>query len=182
VSEQERENPPRFRGVTTHRDPLGRFSFRYPSTWNQFDLTEDREGVLFSPESSEPATYFAAWVSELPEHVVAEDASVLAAGVAEGLSELDSCTVLESRDDVLSNLVKFERIYTFSENGSVRKRRVWMLYVDTWQIVLVYQGSSPEEYDYWISMGNYAFSTFELPQELWFATDRDLGAVPSSSS
>ncbi|GAB3398900.1 hypothetical protein [Flindersiella endophytica] len=181
MSEQERENPPRFRGVTTHRDPLGRFSFRYPSTWNEFDLTEDREGVLFSPESSEPATYFAAWVSELPEHVVAEDASVLASGVAEGLAELDSCTVLESKDDVLSNLVKFERIYTFVEDGVVRKRRVWMLYVDTWQIVLVYQGSSPEEYDYWISMGNYAFATFELPQELWFATDRDLGAVPSSS-
>lgn len=181
MSEQERENPPRFRGVTTYRDPQGRFSFRYPSTWNTFDLTEDREGALFSPDDSDPTTYFAAWVSRLPEHVVAEDASVLAAGVAEGLSALDSCEVLESHDDVISNLVKFERIYTFSDGGVIRKRRVWMLYVDTWQIVLVYQGSSPEEYDYWIPMGNYAFATFELPQELWFATDRDLGAVRSTS-
>ena len=81
-----------------------------------------------------------------------------------------------AKNDLLSNLVKLERIYTFDEDGVTRKRRVWTMYVDSWLIVVVWQGSTPEEYAYWLPMGNYAFSTFELPQALWFATDRDLKA------
>lgn len=173
-AKRHREDPPRFRGVTTYRDPLGRFSFRHPSTWYRFDLDQDREGVLFSPEEKDPQSYFAAWVSKLDEHVVAEDLDTLREGIEEGLSRLANCQVEARADETLSNLIKFERIYTFDDGGTVRKRRVWILYVDTWQIVLVFQGETPEEYRYWLSMGNYCFATFELPQELWFATDRDL--------
>ena len=44
----------------------------------------------------------------------------------------------------------------------MRKRKQWLLYVDIWLIVLTWQGSSPEEYEYWLPMGNYAFATFNL--------------------
>lgn len=172
----ERPYPPRFRGVTTYRDPSGRFAFRYPSDWHTYELADDREGAMFSPEADEPATYFAAWIGKLDEHVVAEDLETLREGVEEGLSQLSEYTAESGHDDTYGNLVKFERTYTFREGDAVRKRRVWMMYVDEWQLVLVYQGSSPEEYKYWLPMGNYSFSTFELPQELWFATDRDLNA------
>jgi hypothetical protein len=46
--------------------------------------------------------------------------------------------------------------------------------VDKWQIALTYQGSSPEEYEYWFALANYSFATFTIPEALWFATDRDL--------
>jgi hypothetical protein len=171
-----REGRPRFTGVSTYQDPLGRFSFRYPSDWNQFELTEDREGVLFSPEDDEPQTYFAAWVSKLEANVVAEDLDTLREGIEAGLAQLAGCEVEVAKDDLLGNMVKLERTYTFEEAGVVRKRRVWTLYVDTWRIVLVWQGSSVEEYAYWLPMGNYSFATFEIPEALWFATDRDLKA------
>lgn len=166
---------PRFTGVSTYQDPLGRFSFRYPWDWHQFDLDGDHEGVMFAPEETAD-TYFAAWVTKLDEHVVAEDLDILREGLAAGLAQLPNYQVETAKDDVLSNLVKLERIYTFDDNGTTRKRRVWTLYVDTWQIVLVFQGATPEDYHYWLPMGNYTFATFQLPEALWFATDRDLRA------
>ncbi|TDW79436.1 MULTISPECIES: hypothetical protein [Kribbella] len=169
---QRRESPPRFRGVSIYQDPLGRFAFRYPSTWNTFELPDGQEGALFSPEASAPQTYLAAWANRLPESVVAEDLDLLSSGMAEGLARLNSCEVLESHDDAVGNLVRLERLYTFSDDDAVRQRRVWVVYVDTWQIVLVYQGESRQEYEYWSPMGNYSFATFNLAQDLWFSTER----------
>jgi hypothetical protein len=136
----------------------------------------DREGVMFSPPVGDPYTSFSAWVSKLDESIVAEDLDDLRAGVNEGLTELPECQVEAGSESVLSNLIKFERVFTFREDGATRKRKVWLLYVDTWLIVLTWQGSSPDEYAYWLPMANYSFATFNLPEALWFATDRDLGA------
>ncbi|WP_020575950.1 PsbP-related protein [Actinopolymorpha alba] len=176
MSTTTREGRPRFTGVSTYQDSLGRFSFRFPSDWQQFDLAEDLEGVMFSPEADDPQTYFAVWVSKLDDQVVAEDLDTLREGTEAGLEQLANCEVEARKDDLLGNLVKLERIYTFDEGGVTRKRRVWTLYVDTWRIVLVWQGSTPQEYAYWLPMGNYSFATFEIPEALWFATDRDLQA------
>jgi len=165
--------PPRFTGVRTYQDPLGRFSLRFPTDWLRFDL-QDREGVRYAPRADDPDTWFTVWISPLEEHVVAEDLEILREGVAEGLTRFAECTVLESSEVVLGNLIKFERIFTFRDGDALRKRKVWLLYVDTFQIVLTWQGASPEEYEYWLPMANYAFATFNLPEALWFATDRDL--------
>lgn len=169
-----RPERPRFYGVRTYQDPQGRFSFRFPMGWNEFDLDEDRDGILVSPEEADPATFVAMWISELDTHVVAEDLEDLRSGTDDGIASLPDCEVVTSTDDLLGNLVKFERIYTFTENGIQRKRRTWIMYVDTWQMVFTWQGSSVEEYHYWLPMGNYAFATFNIPDTLWFATDRDL--------
>jgi len=110
----------------------------------------------------------------IPLVEVAEDLEDLKLGLDEGLSQLSECKVEAASGEPLGNLIKFERIFTFQEDGMIRKRRLWLLYVDKWQMVLTWQGATEEEYDYWLSMGNYFFFTFEIPQALWFATDRDL--------
>jgi hypothetical protein len=71
-------------------------------------------------------------------------------------------------------LLRFERVYTFEEGGQVRKRRVRMVYAYKWLIVLLAQGESPEEYDYWRMMLQDFYDYFDLAQELWFASDREL--------
>ena len=89
---------------------------------------------------------------------------------------------------MLGNLIRCERIYTFREGageqgaGAVRKRKQWLLYVDTWLICLTWQGSSVAEYEYWFAMANHSFLTFELPQALWFYTDRELLGQLSATS
>ncbi len=165
---------PRFRGIKLYKDHLGRFSFRYPSDWNQFELEEGRDGVLLSPEAENPQTWFSIWTSQLEETAVAEDLEDLRGGVGEGLAQLANCQIEYEADDALGNLLKFERVFTFEENGTTRKRKLWILYVAKWLIVVTYQGETVEEYHHWLAMANYCFATFNLVEELWFATDRDL--------
>src|SRR5712691_5164295 len=107
--------PPRFTGVDTYKDPLGRFNFRFPTDWVQFSPPE-REGVMFSPPVGDPYTSFSAWVSKLDDSVVAEDLDELRAGVNEGLTQLSECHVEFEYEAVLSNLIKFERVFTFRED------------------------------------------------------------------
>ena len=76
-----------------------------------------------------------------------------------------------SRDDTYNDIVKLERTLTFTDEGEVRKRRVWSMYADHWQFIVVYQGATVEEFHYWLPMGNYCFTSFQLPMALWFATD-----------
>lgn len=165
---------PKFIGVTTYSDPLGRFSFRYPMDWHQFELADEREGVMVSPIAEDPQTYFSVWISQLEYPVVAEDYDELLSAFDEGLQQLDACQVLESFNDVMSNLIKFERLYTFRDGDVVRKRRVWVMYVDKWLYVVTLQGENEAEYAYWLAMANHSFYSFTLPHELWFATDREL--------
>ena len=129
---------------------------------------------MWGPNEDDLHTWFAVWVTQLNEHVVAEDADDLRAGLEDGLRQLPNLQTESSGDDLLGDLVKFERVFTFTEDGATRKRKQWVLYVDTWMMVVMWQGSSPEEYQYWLSMANYCFATFNLPEALWFATDRDL--------
>lgn len=133
-----------------------------------------REGIGFAPDPADPHTVFTIWVSPLQEPAVAEDLDELKAGVDEGLSQLDGCQVEAGSETVLGNLIRFERVYTFREGGAVRKRKQWLLYVDRWLMCLTWQGSTVERYRHYFAMANYSFLTFELPEALWFATDREL--------
>lgn len=166
--------PPRFTGVTTYRDPHGRFSVRFPSDWQRFALSDERDGIMVSPEAHDPQTWFAIWLMRLEHAVIAEDMGDLQQGVEEGLAQFAECNVESASNDALSNLLKFERIFTFRDGGSLRKRKLWILYVDTWMYVLAFQGATVEEYHHWLAMVNYSFDTFMLPEALWFAVDRDL--------
>lgn len=166
--------PPRFYGVDTFQDRLGRFRLRFPTTWRRYELDEDRDGVMYRPVGEDEHTSLTAWVSTLEQAAVAEDLDVLRRGIDEGLSRLAECRVEVSGDVVLENLLKFERVYTFRDGDSTRKRKTWILYVDTCLIVLAWQGATPDDYDYWLAMATYSFATFTLPEALWFAVDRDL--------
>jgi hypothetical protein len=167
--------PPRFTGVTTYKDRLGRFSIRYPTDWAELRL-EEQDGAMFAPTPDDLATYFAVWVSSLEHAAVAEDLDILRAAVNEGLARLPECAIESEYDVPLGNAIKLERVFTFREGEATRKRKQWLFYVDTWLMVLTWQGASPEDYEHWLAMANYSFATFTLPEALWFATDPEMAA------
>ncbi len=169
---------PLFSGVTTYRDEQGRFAFRHPSDWTCEELADDREGVISRPEPEDQDTYFAVWIAPLEMGVVAEDLEELRKGFDDGLAKLPGLTIESASENTYGNIVKLERQLTFTDGSAVRRRKVWGMYVDTWQLVVSYQGSTIEEYDYWLPMGNYCYATFELPEALWFATDPELRPTP----
>jgi hypothetical protein len=173
---------PKFTGVDTYRDPKGRFQFRYPMDWHAHILADKREGILYSPEAHDPQTWFAVWVTDLKEKIVAEDLPVLRKGLDQGFAEMQNVQIELATDDTLQNLIKFERVFTFEQGEQTRKWRQWVMYVDHWMIVVTYQAQNPVEYDYWYAMINHSFLTFNIPQELWFAVDRNLAGTKKATN
>jgi len=165
---------PKFVGVDTFRDHLGRFTVRYPSDWHLFDIDFGRDGKLFSPSASNTQTYVAVWIDKLDVTAHGDDAPALAKAFNQGLQQLDACTIIEQDDVVIGNLIKLERFYTYNDNGVTRKRKVWAMYVSHWLMVLTYQGETVEEWEHWYPMANQSYFHFVIPMELWFAADRDL--------
>ena len=127
--------------------------------------------MLVSPQPDDPTTWFTVWASELQDIVTAADADVLREGVDEGLYQLPRVQLESSAEQMLGNLLRFERVYNFSENGATRRRKVWMLYVYKWALALIAQGESAEEYDHWSILLQDCFDSFDLAPTLWFASD-----------
>ncbi|HEX4216357.1 MAG TPA: hypothetical protein VIA06_23815 [Candidatus Dormibacteraeota bacterium] len=171
------EGLPHFRGVDTFSDHLGRFKFRVPFGWQREELDDERDGMMFLRDPDDPDTHISCWITKLEHAVKAEDLDLLRNGVEEGLGQLPGCTVESRSDDSYGNLIKFERVFTYGEEGP-RKRKAWYLYAEVWMIVLAWQGATPDWYEYGLPMGNYAFATMDVPDWLWLATDRDLGFRP----
>lgn len=176
TSTTDRPPRPKFTGVDTFIDTKGRYQFRYASDWHRYELDGHPEGVIFSPYPNQeaPKTFVSAYVVPLEFEVVAEDMDDLSVAVHEGLQQLEDLKIEQAADDAYGNMLKFDRTFTFREGDAIRKRHAWILYVGTWQIVMAYQGESIEDYEYWLPMGNTMFFHIKIPDELWFATDRDL--------
>ena len=170
--------PPRpiFVGVDTFSDVHGRFQFRFPTGWAQYELDGYPEGVMYSPypHQKAPKTFISGYAMPLEFEVQAEDMADLSVAVREGLQQFEGLNIEHEADDDLGNLLKFDRTFTFREGDAIRKRHTWILYVGTWQIVFAYQGESVEDFDYWLPMGNTMFFHTKIPDSFWFATDRDL--------
>lgn len=163
-----------FVGVSTYRDPEGRFNIRFPSNWAQQTLQDGREGVRFSPVGAGAHTWLAVWVSRLEYDITAEDIEVLAPALRSGLERFEAFALEASDDFVYGNLIKLDRTFTFSEQGVCRKQHLWVIYVGKWQMAVAYQGTTVAEYDHWLAMANYCLQWFKLPEALWFMSDRDL--------
>lgn len=175
-----RTGRPQFVGLTTYTDEHGRFEFRHPAGWIRAEL-EEYDGVIIRPEADEQSTYFAVGVTPLEISVVAADLPTLRSGFDDGLAQLADASIESGRDDTYNDIVKIERTFTFTEDGHTRKRRVWAMYADRWQYLVAFQGATVEEFHYWLPMGNYCFTAFNLPQALWFATDPALRGGPDAA-
>lgn len=168
-----RHGRPQYTGLTTYQDPLGRFEFKHASDWFRDQLADDREGAIFLFEKGVTDSYFAVWVTDLGERVRDSDLETLREGFDSGLRTLPDLQVEESDEELFGHIIRLDRRYTCTEDGETRKRRVRTVYADHWQIVLVFQGATVEEYAYWEPMGNFAFMRFDLSQALWFLSDPD---------
>jgi len=142
--------------------------------WYAHELADDRDGIMFSPEATDPQTWFAVWATRLQDSVVADDLAVLREGVDEGLYQLPALSLQSSSERLFGNMIRFERSYTFREDGATRRRKVWIIYVYKWAFVLIAQGATSEAYDHWSIMLQGCIDGFDLAPTLWFASDPDM--------
>lgn len=167
-------NPPRFYSLKFYADPEGDYQFNYSSDWHLFNLVENQNDALVSPEAQDPQTWLSVRKVILPDQVLASDLPYLKEGLQKCLMELPNCRIEDEVEEVIVNTIKLERVVTFWQGNALRKRKLWLLYGGKIQITICFQGATEEEYDYWLAMANYTFYTFQLPDSFEIGIARDL--------
>ena len=139
---------PAIRGLSWHRDQY--YSFFVPDDWQRLDWADDRTGVIYAPDSSDPQTVFAVDLKDLGTQVAAEDLEILAEAFFDSIHHLPQSILEAQQQKAAGGLLELEAKYTFQEQGQTRKRWVRLFYHGTRQIAMTAQGATPEKYQYWL--------------------------------
>jgi hypothetical protein len=148
--------------LALHEDLTWGFQFRYPADWHPFTLLDDREGVLYAPDSVDFATSFSVEAKDLGTRITSADIADLRDGFLEGVRSLPECKLLMETSWALGDLIGLEAQYTFRERGCLRKRWVRLLFEGQRQFHVVAQGASPGEYEYWLPQLSEAMNSMQI--------------------
>ena len=108
--------------------------------------------MLFSPYIDDINTSFMVEKRRLKVSVTAEDMDVLREGFQHGIMKLPGVKV-ESQDESLSDSVNFfEARFTFLEDENRRKRWVRSIYWGDGLLIMIAQGRTVEDFEYWLPM------------------------------
>ena len=151
---------PAIKGLTWHREDY--FSFFIPRDWHKFEWADERQGVIYGPDQSDPLTIFAVEFQNLGTLIAADDLDILAEGFYESIEQLPGVEIESRKQKVTGKLLELEAKYTYEEQGDTRKRWVRQFYQDTRQIVMTAQGKTPEQYDYWLPLFFEAMMTAKV--------------------
>jgi hypothetical protein len=133
-------------------DEKGGYTVWLPSDWNKFDLIKPHLGLLFSPYQDDINTSLMVEKHRLKYKVKADDIQILKDGFTQGILKLPGVEV-ESQEQALSESVNvFDARFSFLEGESRRKRWVRNIYWGNGQLVMIAQGRTVEDYEYWLPM------------------------------
>ena len=158
---EERENP-RYYGMFKHIDEEGGFALWFPTGWHRFELMEGHQGVIYSPYPDDLNTSFLAEKRRLEYSVTKKDVPILREGFQEGLMTLPGIEIEMQEETVTPTLITLEARLTFLDGEVRHKRWVRNIYWGNGQLFLVAQGSTVEEFDYWLPMFFNTMMTFEI--------------------
>lgn len=149
----ERPARPVYKGMTSYIDPAG-FNIWVPDDWHKIELKDDHEGVLFVPDPDDIDTGFLAERHRLGLRVRESDMPAFRDSFMEGVEALDGVEIEEgSFDEFITHRLSFFQVrFTFLEGEHRRKRWIKNIYWGRNNYVLIAQGRTPEEYDYWQPM------------------------------
>ncbi|HLH72615.1 MAG TPA: hypothetical protein VKX96_04970 [Chloroflexota bacterium] len=159
----DRPYPPSFTGLLLHREPRLGYSFFVPNGWYRQDV-EGAEGVavMYIPSPDDLLTGFSAEGRDLGLEVSADDFPALRAGFLSGLRKMNHSRIESHEGEAIGRLITLEARHTFRDGGATRKRWVRLLYQGTIQVRLVAQGSTEEEFNYWLPMFFESMRTFRF--------------------
>jgi len=148
MASTERRARPRFTSVKTYKHAAGHPTFWYPPEWQ-----------LQETDTSDEATFISITVQDMGQPLAAEESSLLAEGIEEGLNQLDECVV--ERLDVLDDVGDWcqEWVCTFMQDGTTRRRRARLFCAEQHLYSVVIQGATTERYEYWRGMMEWVMLT-----------------------
>lgn len=144
---------PVYTGMKQHNDEAG-FSLWLPKDWHQHHLIDGRKGVLFSPYADDFNTGLLAEKHRMPVNVTRSDLPILKEAFMNGIRALDGVEIhAGSESDFITDRMSFfELRYSFNEGAQRRKRWIRNIYWGKNNYVLIAQGRTPEDFDYWLPM------------------------------
>jgi hypothetical protein len=145
-----------------HLDAKAGYAVWLPMGWTELEMGEGHQGAVFFPEPEKQDTYFTCESFKLSFQVTEEDVPVLREGFHAGLQALPGVEVESQDETVTSTLIGFDARFIFVEGEVRRKRWVRNIYWGKLQIVFIAQGSSPDEFDYWLPMFYHTMMAFEI--------------------
>ena len=162
----DRPYPPSFTGLLLHREPRLGYSFFVPDGWHRQEIegANDAESmsVMYVPSVDDPLTGFSAEGRDLELEVTPEDFPALQAGFLSGLRKMPGSRLESHEGETIGPLITLEARHTFREGKVIRKRWVRLLYQRALQVRLIAQGSTVEEFDYWLPMFFESMRTFRF--------------------
>lgn len=149
----ERRARPVYKGMVNHIDPAG-FSLWLPDDWQKVELTGEHEGVLYTPDPDDINTGFLAKRQRLKGRVNKTDMSVIRESFMADVRSLEGVEIDEdSIEEYITDRLSFIQVrFTFLEGDVRRKRWIKNIYWGKNNYVLIAQGSTPEDFDYWLPM------------------------------
>jgi hypothetical protein len=158
----EKRGIPRYYGMFKHVDEEGGYTLWFPTGWHRFDLVEGHQGVIYSPYPGDLNTSFLAEKRSLDYSITKKDVPVLRDGFQEGLMALPGIEIEAQEETVTPTLIALEARLTFLDGEVRRKRWVRNVYWGNGQLILIAQGATVEEFDYWLPMFYNTMMTFEV--------------------
>jgi hypothetical protein len=153
---------PVYTGMTLHPSEKGGFAIWLPSDWHKTELKPKHVGMLFSPYADDINTCLLAEKHKLKVKVKPGDVDILREGFMEGLMALPGIEI-ESKEESLSDTIQvFDVRYTFLEGEERRKRWMRSIYWGNAQLVLIAQGRTVEDFEYWLPMFYNSMTTTQV--------------------
>lgn len=144
---------PVYTGMKHHIDEAG-FAIWVPSDWHKFELQGNHNGVLFSPYPDDFNTGLLAEKMKLEIEVTRDDLPILREAFLEGIRALDGVEIEDgSIDEYMTDALSFFEVrFSFLESGVRRKRWIRNIYWGRNHYILIAQGRTPADFDYWLPM------------------------------
>jgi len=145
-----------------YHDDKGGYGVWMPSDWTEYKLRRHHRGMLFSPYKDDINTSLLVEKRRLKISVTAEDMDVLRDGFQQGIKQLPGAEIESQGENLTDSISFFEARFTFLEEENRRKRWVRNIYWGEGQLIMIAQGRTVDDFDYWLPMFYNVMMTVEI--------------------
>jgi hypothetical protein len=147
-----KRDAPFYTGVKMHIDKRSGYSLWVPSDWHKLPVRPNFHGMMFSPYPDDINTCLLSEKRRLKYSVKTDEMPVLMEGFVQGINALPDVKI-ESQEQTFSESINiFDARFSFLEGENRRKRWVRNIYWGNGQLILIAQGRTVEDFEYWLPM------------------------------
>ncbi len=162
MPEEQRLEHPIYYGEYKHVDRKGGYAVWIPAGWTHTKMKRGRHGHIFHPDANDLDTCFIVEKHKLKYSVTEKDIPTLREGFKQGLEALPGIEIEWQEETITELMVFWDAKFTFLEGDKRRKRWLRNMYWGNGQLVLIAQGATPEEFEYYLPMFYNTMMTIEL--------------------